>query len=164
LLSSYPSHTEHKYGDLAKDATWGQRLKYLIKKYGWYALGVYSVVGIVNFGVTFAAVSWLGAERVAGAAAAIKSAMYREAVEDVEQTAARAEEAERDGMYATAVIALMLHKTLLLPLRVGVTAAFTPKLVGFLRARGWAGPRGTLQASREMRQKAQDMRERKKGH
>ena len=54
---------------------------------------------------------------------------------------------------AMLLLAYTVHKTLFLPFRVGLTAAFTPKLVGWLTRRGWAGGEGAKRAAREMRDK-----------
>ena len=41
--------------------------------------------------------------------------------------------------WAEAALAYAIHKTLLLPLRAGLTVAVTPKLVSWMAARGWVG-------------------------
>jgi hypothetical protein len=50
---------------------------------------------------------------------------------------------------------------MLTPIRIGVTAAFTPKIVGWLSARGWAGTAGTRRAAQEMREKIRERRHKK---
>lgn len=40
---------------------------------------------------------------------------------------------------AEVVLAYTIHKTALLPLRAGLTVAWTPKLVGWMTRRGWVG-------------------------
>jgi uncharacterized membrane protein len=154
---------------MPKDAPLGQRLKHLMKKYGWYALGVYLAISVVDFGVAFAAINFVGADKVAAATAAVKNAVkgwtgqaVEEGAEKVEEAAVKKDKGGREGLYAMLVLAYTVHKTLFLPVRVGVTAAITPKFVGFLRTRGWVGSEGARQAGREMRQKAQEMRERTK--
>jgi len=52
---------------LPENATLSQRLKHLIKSYGWYALGMYAVLTVVDFGIAFAGVNLLGAEFLAAA-------------------------------------------------------------------------------------------------
>jgi len=42
-------------------------------------------------------------------------------------------------LWAEAALAYTIHKTLFLPVRVGLTAAWTPKLVKWLTLRGWIG-------------------------
>ena len=58
-----------------------------------------------------------------------------------------------EGIWAMVVLAYTIHKTLFLPVRVGLTAAVTPRLVGWLRSRGWAGSAGTKRAAQEMRER-----------
>src|SRR6266576_3376229 len=61
---------------LPPDASLSQRLKHLIKSYGWYALGVYIVFSTLDFAVAFAAVNLLGADYVAGVTASVKATIY----------------------------------------------------------------------------------------
>ena len=61
--------------------------------------------------------------------------------------------AGREGLWAMAVLAYTIHKTVFLPFRVGVTAAVTPKFVGWLAKRGWAGSQGTRRAAQHVRDK-----------
>jgi hypothetical protein len=159
--------TAERYGDIPKDAPLGQRLKHLMKKYGWYALGVYLAVSVVDFGLAFGAINLVGADRVAAASAAARRTVMgwvgRGAVEDgaekvegeIEKAAEEKDKGGREGLYAMVVLAYTVHKTLFLPFRVGATAAITPRLVGFLRTRGWVGSEGARQAGREMRLKGQ---------
>jgi hypothetical protein len=58
------------------------------------------------------------------------------------------------------VLAYTIHKTLFFPVRVGLTAGLTPKLVGWLSRRGWAGGAGTRRAAMEMRDKLRSARSR----
>ena len=74
--------------------------------------------------------------------------------------AAAASAGGNEGLYAMIVLAYTIHKTLFLPVRVGLTAGLTPKLVNWLRARGWAGGAGTRRAASEMRERATEMRDR----
>ncbi|EMD37473.1 hypothetical protein CERSUDRAFT_114115 [Gelatoporia subvermispora B] len=143
------------------NATLSQRLKYLIKSYGWYALGVYLILSVLDFGVAFAAVNVLGADHVAHFASSVKEYAYdlihstppEPGREDMDSAAAHSNGSGQEGLYAMLVLAYTVHKTLFLPVRVGLTAAFTPRLVSWLRVRGWAGGEGTKRAAREMREK-----------
>lgn len=62
----------------------------------------------------------------------------------------------QESLYAMLLLAFTVHKTLFLPVRIGVTAAFTPRLVKWLRAKGWAGGEGTRRAMQEMRERLRD--------
>ncbi|KZP34534.1 hypothetical protein FIBSPDRAFT_846666 [Athelia psychrophila] len=144
---------------LPPDASLSQRLKFLIKSYGWYALGMYIVLSAVDFGVAFAGVNLLGAEHVSRVAASVKSyameLVYSQPLEPgrEEQEAVPKSAGSHEGLYAMLVLAYTIHKTLFLPVRVGLTAALTPRLVGWLGRRGWAGGEGTRRAAKEMRER-----------
>lgn len=136
------------------------RFKLLAKKYGWYAFGMYWILSTVDFTLTFLVVHSLGAERIEPV---ISSSLrtYRLWRHGEEETArleqedskrreeVKAEEKanKRGGggywgsrmFWAEALLAYTIHKTALLPLRAGLTVAWTPKVVKWLRARGWAG-------------------------
>lgn len=132
------------------------RLKTLIKTYGWYALGVYVVFSTIDFGVAFLAINLLGASQVSYMASSIKSLFF-----DLIGRTTPAHTGEGDnthhptdgseGLYAMIVLAYTIHKTLFLPIRVGLTAAFTPKFVNWLGRRGWVGTDGARRAGREIR-------------
>ncbi|KAH9956901.1 hypothetical protein BC827DRAFT_1228827 [Russula dissimulans] len=142
-----------------------QRLKTLMTAYGWYAVGVYFAVSVVDFAVAFAGINLLGAEYVSSVAASAKASLLsmvysrppepgREEIEDASGAAGGA--GGQEGLYAMLVLAYTVHKTLFLPVRIGFTAAFTPRLVNWLRARGWAGGEGTRRAMHEMRERLRD--------
>ncbi|KAH9892856.1 hypothetical protein C8Q73DRAFT_746608 [Cubamyces lactineus] len=157
-----PSHT------LPPNASLSQRLKHLIKSYGWYALGVYVVLSTIDFTIAFAAVNVLGAEHVSKVAADVKeyfgtlihNTPPEPGREEMDRAASHASAGGHEGLMAMLVLAYTIHKTLFLPVRVGLTAAVTPKLVHWLRARGWAGSAGTRRAAQEMREKIRNRRER----
>ena len=141
--------------------TFSERLKHLIKSYGWYALGVYLLVGAVDFGVAFAAINLIGAEHVSRVTTAAKESVYgifnsrppEPGRDEMDRAVGQPYTGAREGLYAMIVLAWTVHKTLFLPLRVGLTAAFTPRLVNWLRSRGWAGSQGTRRAAEELRQR-----------
>ncbi|KAG6915395.1 hypothetical protein DXG01_011714 [Tephrocybe rancida] len=151
---------------LPPDATLSQRLKHLIKSYGWYALGIYLVLGALDFGVAFAGVNLLGAEYVSQVATNVKQTITsvlhshppEPGLDEMDNSGARPGQAGQEGLYAMIVLAYTIHKTLFLPVRVGVTAAFTPKLVGWLRSRGWAGGAGAMRAATHMRERIRERR------
>jgi N-terminal acetyltransferase 2 len=166
-LSSSPSNSSSP--DAAKDSpsTLGgggglsERLKILMKKYGWYAVGVYFAISVVDFAVAFAGINLLGADYVSSLAASAKAWVLglvysrppepgREEMEDVSGNVSRR---GQEGLYAMLVLAYTVHKTLFLPVRIGFTAAFTPRIVNWLRARGWAGGDGTRRAMNEMKER-----------
>ncbi|KAJ3982421.1 hypothetical protein F5890DRAFT_1415786 [Lentinula detonsa] len=148
-----------------ENLSFSQRLKHLIKSYGWYALGVYFVIGTVDFAVAFAAINLLGADQVSRIAASVKESVA--SVISTKPPEPGKEELDpinggipsgNEGLYAMIVLAYTIHKTLFLPVRVGFTAAFTPRLVNWLRSRGWAGGAGARRAAEEMKEKFRNTR------
>ena len=158
-LSSDSTGHEHEK-DEAK-LTFSQRLKHLIKSYGWYALGVYIIISTIDFGVAFAAVNLIGAEHVSRVAASAKESVYgiissrpmEPGREEMDHAVAHSQPGGREGLYAMIVLAWTIHKTLFMPIRVGLTAAFTPRIVNWLKSRGWTGSQGTRRAAEELRQR-----------
>ncbi|KAG5334902.1 hypothetical protein C0989_002665, partial [Termitomyces sp. Mn162] len=144
---------------LPSGATLSQRLKHLIKSYGWYALGVYALLSVIDFGVAFAGVNLLGADYVAQVAVGIRQSIAdvlhshppEPGRDEIDNTGARSGQPGQEGLYAMLVLAYTIHKTLFFPVRLGLTAAFTPKLVGWLSRRGWAGGAGAKRAAAELR-------------
>ncbi|KAH9949627.1 hypothetical protein B0H21DRAFT_727712 [Amylocystis lapponica] len=164
-----PSPTgERGPGDLPPNPSLSQRLKHLIRSYGWYALGVYLILSALDFSVAFAAVNIIGAEHVSRIAASVKeyfvgflhSKPPEPGREEMDSVASHATAGGHEGLYAMLVLAYTVHKTLFLPVRVGLTAAITPKLVGWLGRRGWVGGAGTRRAAQEMRDKIRERRDR----
>jgi N-terminal acetyltransferase 2 len=145
---------------LPPNASMSQKLKHLIKSYGWYALGMYFVLSTLDFGVAFAAINLIGAEHVSRVANAAKQVIAQtlhgskpaEPGQD-EMEPAQSTSSGHEGLYAMIVLAYTVHKTLFLPVRVGLTAWLTPHLVHWLRGKGWAGSAGTKRAAAEMREK-----------
>jgi len=141
------------------------RFKLLTKKYGWYALGMYTALSSVDFTLAFLTVHALGVERIEpifsslmyqyrsvryGSDAATKIAIEHRAAKDEEKRKEKKEMEENGGkkkkgywgsrtFWAEAVLAYGIHKTLLLPLRAGLTVAWTPKVVNWLARNGWIG-------------------------
>jgi len=161
-----PSPTASEQGSTSL----GGRLKQLIKAYGWYALGMYIVIGFVDFGIAFGMVHFIGAETVSrwvveGKAAVIsiihpdRDAPGHSEI-DLPEHHHAASQGGREGLIAMVVLAYAVHKTLFLPFRVGLVAAITPKFVNWLTRRGWAGRAGTIRAASHVREKMRRGKER----
>nr|XP_019050915.1 hypothetical protein I302_01358 [Kwoniella bestiolae CBS 10118]OCF29845.1 hypothetical protein I302_01358 [Kwoniella bestiolae CBS 10118] len=138
------------------------KLKLLFKKYGWYALGIYTLLSTVDCSLTFIAVHTLGAEKIEpifdGVIQFYRVRRYGEDEAenmkkiDEEKKEQEIERAKLDGsvekeknkwfgktFWAELALAYAIHKTLLLPVRAGLTVAWTPKIVNWLTSRGWVG-------------------------
>lgn len=150
-----PPHSPNPPIGPGPNASLTDRLKHLIKSYGWYALGVYIILSALDFGVAFAAINLLGAEQVSRLTQSAKdffvSMIPSTPPEPGREEVETAPRSGQEGLYAMLLLAYTVHKTLFLPIRIGLTAAVTPKLVGWLGKRGWAGGEGTKRAAREMR-------------
>lgn len=145
-----------------------QRFKDLTKTYGSYAVLMYLALSAVDYGLSFAFVHAIGVERLepyvdrmthayrslrygAEEADRIRAEHEAELAADRAEAAADAAEERRTGhkkdvawwnnkqLWAEAALAYPIHKILLLPVRAGLTVAWTPKVVNWLRARGWIG-------------------------
>ncbi|KDQ21687.1 hypothetical protein BOTBODRAFT_26116 [Botryobasidium botryosum FD-172 SS1] len=144
--------------------TFSGRLKVLIKSYGWYALGVYLFFSALDFSFVFATVSFFGAAQVNQATAALRGMiseiLHRPAPEIPPAGPGDGSDAPSqngsESLWAMIVLSYAIHKTLLLPVRVGLTAAFTPRLVRWLTSRGWTGAAGTRRAAEHMRNKVRN--------
>ncbi|KAG8813402.1 hypothetical protein FRC17_001587 [Serendipita sp. 399] len=137
------------------------RLKTLIKSYGLYALGVYFALGVVDFSIAFAAINFLGAEQVGKVTSYVKESVanmiHGSSPNDSPDGHVNGKESPsrvgNEDLYAMIVLAYTVHKTLFLPFRAGLTIAITPKLVRWLRSRGFTGAGGATRAASHVRQK-----------
>jgi len=156
--------SSHPHSPDAKEPPPGsltERLKTLVKRYGWYAVGVYFVVSVVDFAIAFAGINLLGADYVSSVAASAKAWVLglvysrppEPGREEIETVSGNVTQRGQEGLYAMLVLAYTVHKTLFLPVRIGFTAAFTPRIVNWLRARGWAGGEGARRAMQEMKER-----------
>ncbi|KAG6864872.1 hypothetical protein C0991_006639 [Blastosporella zonata] len=151
---------------LPPGASISQRLKHLVKSYGWYAVGVYLLFGAVDFCVAFAGINLLGAEYVSQVASNVKQTIAsvlhphppEPGLDEMESSGAHPGPGGQEGLYAMLVLAYTIHKTLFAPVRLGLTVAFTPRLVNWLRGRGWAGGAGAMRAATEMRERIRERR------
>ncbi|WWC98403.1 hypothetical protein V866_005294 [Kwoniella sp. B9012] len=161
------------------------RLKLLFKKYGWYALGIYTILSTIDCSLTFIAVHTFGAEKIEPIFDSViqfyRVKRYGEEEADnlkkidEEKKAEELEKAKLEGaadtdknkwfgktFWAELALAYAIHKTLLLPVRAGLTVAWTPKIVNWLASRGWVGKGGLTRAASHAQGKVKDASERVK--
>ncbi|GHJ87257.1 hypothetical protein NliqN6_3659 [Naganishia liquefaciens] len=167
----------------------GGKLKDLMTKYGRHALAVYLALSAVDLGLTFLCVHLVGADKIEwvkdyvvaqwrvaryGAdeardmrAREVEEQAHRDAQDAAEGTVVEGGNKKKNKgnalLWAEFALAYGIHKTLLLPVRVGATAAVTPRLVHWLTARGWVGKGGVKRAAthasgkvKQASEKAQD--------
>jgi hypothetical protein len=133
-----------------------------MKSYGFYALGVYLAIGVVDFSIAFAAINFLGADQVSKVTTYIKGTVeemwHGSSPDDSPDSAVNGRESVhgggREGLYAMIILAWTVHKTLFLPFRAGLTVAITPKFVRWLRVKGWTGSRAATQIRERLKRKA----------
>ncbi|CAG8539891.1 17598_t:CDS:2 [Acaulospora colombiana] len=129
-----------------------QRFKHMSKKYGTPAIVIYTVISAIDLGLTFVLIQVGGAERVKqvedwftktfGGWITFKKDEKNSAIKEEKQdkgfTTKISETAHRQlpSLTSTFVIAYGIHK-LLVPFRLGLTAALTPPTVRKLREMGW---------------------------
>ncbi|KAL2833642.1 hypothetical protein BJY01DRAFT_90144 [Aspergillus pseudoustus] len=132
-----------------------QRLKTLSKEYGWSALWIYLFLSALDFPFCFAAVRYLGAEKIGhyehvivegvkDAVEKVLPGLFAKSKEEQEEEEAKeaqaAEEKKKSGdgasLWTQLALAYAIHKSLIF-FRVPLTAAITPKVVKQLRKWGW---------------------------
>jgi hypothetical protein len=191
-----------------KKATIRERLRFLSRRYGWWALGVYLLASLVDFTLVFVAIHMLGADHIreledrfrkylgmgkreledhevaawpvpliAGgsadgedstginnAEAARVAAQRVKRQEDVvpnaggkaSSSSSSSSSSSNGTLWTEALLAYTIHKTLLLPFRVGVTAAITPSFVKYMVRLGWAKDNAAVQKAAHKVKMARD--------
>ncbi|OCF78791.1 hypothetical protein I204_00735 [Kwoniella mangroviensis CBS 8886] len=183
--SQSQSQSEAEFEPSPNPSSVTARLKLLFKKYGWYALGIYTVLSTIDCSLTFIAVHTLGAEKIEPIFDSViqfyRVKRYGEEEADnlkkvdEEKKAEELEKARVEGaadkeknkwfgktFWAELALAYAIHKTLLLPVRAGLTVAWTPKIVNWLASRGWVGKGGLTRAATHAQGKVKDASERVK--
>lgn len=114
-------------------ASFRERLKFLTRRYGWWALAVYLAASTVDLSLIFLAIHLLGADHIQSLESSLRKSIGLE-----ERTDNANPPRGSSTIWTEAVLAYTIHKTLLLPVRVAFTAAVTPSFVKWLVKIGWA--------------------------
>lgn len=130
-----------------------ERLKFLTRRYGWWALGVYLAASTVDFSLTFLAIHLLGADHIRSLETSLRHSIGLEQRTDSSSNEDK-NNTGNSAIWTEAVLAYTIHKTLLLPVRVAFTAAVTPSLVKWLVKIGWA--KANHQVKAQVARKAAD--------
>ncbi|WFD02894.1 DUF1279 super [Malassezia obtusa] len=126
-----------------------QRLRFIMRRYGWWALGIYLAIGTVDLSIAFAVVHIYGGDRVREIERVVRGWIglaQKETEEMVQQSpdteksrplvAPQSELSDTQKLLAQLstefVLAYGIHKTLFLPPRAAVTAAITPAVVRWM--------------------------------
>jgi hypothetical protein len=129
------------------------KLKELTKKYGAVGIIVYLGVGCVDLGVALGVIQLVGLEKVKQLEKGVLEVVYstgenfgiskKQPIETGENTMVTSEgsvttEDDTPSFASVFILAYGIHKTLFLPIRLGITAAITPAIVRKLHQMGWA--------------------------
>lgn len=115
-----------------------ERLKFLTRRYGWWALGVYLAASTVDFSLTFLAIHLLGADHIRSLETSLRKSIGLDPSPSPTSDTPNTKSGNSSTIWTEAVLAYTIHKTLLLPVRVAFTAAVTPSFVKWLVKMGWA--------------------------
>ncbi|KAI5297941.1 hypothetical protein KEM55_004026 [Ascosphaera atra] len=150
-----------------------QRLKIMSREYGWAAVGVYLALSALDFPFCYLLVRSFGVERIGHVEKTVVNAFKgivdkvwprteedkkkEEEESELQSTAASLgmAEGEKASLWTQLVLAYAIHKSLLIFIRVPLTAAITPKVVKTLRGWGWNIGKRQPQAAAEATAKAQ---------
>ncbi|KAI9244024.1 hypothetical protein BDA99DRAFT_549387 [Phascolomyces articulosus] len=116
-----------------------------MKKYGPVGVGVYLALSVVDLGLTMAVISFKGADKVKGMEEWVLHKIKGwvgirhkpSSDEDQDSNEILVEHNEKPSFTSLFVIAYGIHKTILLPFRLSLTAAITPIVARRLRDLGW---------------------------
>ncbi|KAI8973369.1 hypothetical protein BDF20DRAFT_823723 [Mycotypha africana] len=130
------------------------KMKTLTKKYGAVGIIVYVAIGCIDLGITLGVIQLVGLDKVKALERAVLDTLFRAKDKFGSNTNATASnETALDSMVekrkekddnstpsfaSIFILAYGIHKTLLLPVRLGITAAITPAVVRKIHQLGWA--------------------------
>ncbi|KAI9276521.1 hypothetical protein BY458DRAFT_505188 [Sporodiniella umbellata] len=128
-LFTSPSHVQEK-----KPVS---KTRKFMKKYGYAGIGVYLGLGVIDLSLTMAAISVKGAQQIKEAEDYIIGKL--KGYVGVEHTPVDSSRLanEKPSLTSLFVIAYGIHKTVLLPFRLSLTAAITPTVAKKLQTWGW---------------------------
>lgn len=122
------------------------KLRELTQKYGAAGVIVYLGVGVVDLGVTFGVIQLVGLDKVKALEKGVLDVVYntgarfgitKEPTVDNDSDVVLDKD-DTPSFASVFILAYGIHKTLLLPVRLGITAAITPAFVRKLHQLGWS--------------------------
>jgi hypothetical protein len=117
------------------------KIKELTRKYGAAGIVVYIVVGCIDLGITLGAIQLVGLEKVKALEEGVLDVVYKAGEKfgiERKQPHTNHELVDTPSFASVFILAYGIHKTAMLPVRIGITAAITPALVRKLHQMGWA--------------------------
>lgn len=124
----------------------GSKFKELTKKYGAVGILVYLGVGCVDLGITLGIIQLAGLEKVKTLEKGVLDMVYstgekfgikKKSKVDEHTSADIIVKDENPSFASVFILAYGIHKTVLLPVRLGITAAITPAIVRKIHQLGW---------------------------
>lgn len=149
LYTTNTTTTSERLKQQAKDKAAPKvgKLKELAQKYGAASVLVYLGIGMVDLGIAFAGIQWVGQDQVKRLEDDVMKSVNKwlhRTPEQEQQTEQQHEDSnkqleskEQPSLASVFLLAYGIHKTLFLPLRVTVTAAVTPAFVRKIHQLGW---------------------------
>ncbi|WAQ90446.1 hypothetical protein PtA15_12A435 [Puccinia triticina] len=117
------------------------KLRQLTKLYGSAALVIYGLIGGIDFGLAFLTIYLVGAEHVKKVEDWLLERISWKWAHSIASRSATSASAgsgiDNNMLWTTTLVAYTIHKTILLPFRILLTAWITPPIVRHLRKRGW---------------------------
>ncbi|KAI7905458.1 uncharacterized protein BX663DRAFT_499784 [Cokeromyces recurvatus] len=116
------------------------KTRQFIKKYGYVGLSVYLIIGAIDLSTTMAVISIKGADRVKEAEHYVTNKVKNWiglSTVGKKNNHELIQQQTKPSLTSIFVIAYGIHKTILLPLRLSLTAAITPAVVRKLTRLGW---------------------------
>lgn len=149
LYTTNTTTTSERLKQQAKDKAAPKvgKLKELAQKYGAASVLVYLGIGMVDLGIAFAGIQWVGQDQVKrledDVMKSVNKWLHRtpeqeqQTEQQPEDSSKQLESKEQPSLASVFLLAYGIHKTLFLPLRVTVTAAVTPAFVRKIHQLGW---------------------------
>ncbi|CEG70185.1 hypothetical protein RMATCC62417_06128 [Rhizopus microsporus] len=134
IFTSYPSLQQQQQQQQQSKAA---KTKSFMKKYGYAGIGVYLTLGAIDLAATMAVISVKGAQQVKEAENYVIGKMKNWIGLKHTPTDASHLSDEKPSFTTLFVVAYGIHKTILLPFRLSLTAAITPAVVRRLQTWGW---------------------------
>lgn len=103
-----------------------------MRENGWVAIGIYTALSVLDFGLSFVLVSAVGADVMKKGERWVWAKLgfsTPEPVEEPNEPNNQPAETASSNFWTRAALAYGVHKTALLPVRVGLTAWITPATV-----------------------------------
>ncbi|KAI8099793.1 uncharacterized protein BX664DRAFT_322127 [Halteromyces radiatus] len=131
----YPSFPPRRY--FASTQQKNGKLKTFMRKYGYVGVGVYLGFSVIDLGLTMAAIRIKGADKVEQLEHWVVTKVKTSLGMEPPPVFTPSIQQPRPSWTSIFVLAYGIHKTVLLPVRLSLTAAVTPAVAKKLASLGW---------------------------